>query len=52
MDIFAALVDRFLYEELVDILAQSPTHRIIYSGVRNKIRFVLQIGPKSDACHV
>lgn len=46
LDVFTALCDKFLYEELIDIIAQSPTDKVIYSGVRNKIRFVLQIYPK------
>lgn len=52
LDVFAVLCDRFLYEELIDIITQCPTDKIVYSGVRNKIRFYLQIFPKQNECPV
>lgn len=52
LDVLAALCDKFLFEELTDIIAQSPTNTVIYSAVRNKTKFILQINPKSAECHV
>ena len=48
LDIFTTFCDRFLFEEINDLVAQSPVSTLIYSGVRNKTRFSLQITPKLD----
>lgn len=46
MDVFAVLCDKFLLEELCDCVAQSPAGTIIYTGFRNKTKFVITINPK------
>ena len=48
LDTFAAFCDKFLFDEICDLLAQSPLSAVIYSGFRNKTKFVLQIYPKSN----
>lgn len=48
LDVFAAICDRFLYQELIDLLAQSPTNEIFYSSIRNKVKFVIHVRPKED----
>lgn len=46
MDTFAVICDRFLFEELLDFIAQSPVGTIVYSGYRNKSRYFIHINPK------
>lgn len=46
MDLLAVICDKFLFEELCDIVAQSPTNTVVYTGFRNKTKFIITIIPK------
>lgn len=48
MDFLAVLCDKFLFEELCDIVAQSPSHTVVYSGFRNQTKFIITINPKEN----
>lgn len=48
LDTFTTFCDKFLFEEICDLLAQSPLSTVIYSGFRNKVKFVLQIYHKEN----
>ena len=48
LDAFAALCDKFLLQEILDLFASSPLSTVIYSGYRNQVKFTLQLYPKEN----
>lgn len=47
MVIFTALCNKFQYNEICEILAQSPTYGFVYTSIGNKIPFTLIFSPQT-----